>query len=74
MMVFKLMESASTTWRLLNGSPLLAKVIGGVRFVDGVEQAEAARFNRHPQHLTIAPPWTSVRLFFVFKHAVGETL
>ena len=41
-MVFKLMESASTTWRLLNGSPLLAKVIAGVRFVDGAEQAEAA--------------------------------
>jgi putative transposase len=41
-MVFKLMESASTTWRLLNGSPLLAKVIAGVRFVDGVEQTNAA--------------------------------
>jgi putative transposase len=41
-MVFKLMESASKKWRLLNGSPLLAKVITGVRFVDGVEQTEAA--------------------------------
>ena len=41
-MVFKLMESASTTWRLLNGSPLLAKGIAGVRFIDGVEQADAA--------------------------------
>jgi transposase-like protein len=41
-MVFKLMESASKKWRLLNGSPLLAKVIAGVRFVDGVEQTEAA--------------------------------
>ena len=29
-------------WRLLNGSPLLAKVIAGVRFVDGVEQTNAA--------------------------------
>jgi len=27
---------------LLNGSPLLSKVIAGVRFVDGVEQTEAA--------------------------------
>jgi hypothetical protein len=35
------MESASKRWRLLNGSPLLSKVIAGVRFVDGVEQAEA---------------------------------
>jgi putative transposase len=41
-MVFKLMESASKQWRLLNGSPLLAKVIAGVRFVDGVEQTNAA--------------------------------
>jgi putative transposase len=41
-MVFKLMEVASKTWRLLNGSPLLSKVIAGVRFVDGVEQTNAA--------------------------------
>jgi putative transposase len=41
-MVFKLMESASKKWRQLNGSPLLAKVIAGVRFVDGVEQTNAA--------------------------------
>jgi transposase-like protein len=41
-MVFKLMESASKKWRLLNGSPLLSKVIAGVRFVDGVEQTTAA--------------------------------
>jgi hypothetical protein len=41
-MVFKLMEVASKSWRLLNGSPLLAKVIAGARFVDGVEQTEAA--------------------------------
>jgi putative transposase len=41
-MVFKLMESAAKKWRLLNGSPLLAKVIAGARFVDGVEQTNAA--------------------------------
>jgi len=41
-MVFKLMEAASKKWRLLNGSPLLTKVIAGVRFVDGVEQTNAA--------------------------------
>jgi putative transposase len=41
-MVFKLMEVASESWRLLNGSPLLSKVIAGVRFVDGVEQTNAA--------------------------------
>jgi transposase-like protein len=41
-MVFKLMGSAAKKWRLLNGSPLLAKVSAGVRFVDGVEQTNAA--------------------------------
>lgn len=41
-MVFKLMESAAKKWRLLIGSPLLMKVIGEVRFVDGVEQTNAA--------------------------------
>jgi putative transposase len=41
-MVFKLMESASKKWRQLNGSPLLTKVIAGVRFADGVEQTNAA--------------------------------
>ena len=41
-MVFKLMEGAAKSWRLLNGSLLLPKVIAGVRFVDGVEQTEAA--------------------------------
>jgi putative transposase len=41
-MVFKLMEVASQSWRLLNGSPLLSKVIAGVQFVDGVEQTNAA--------------------------------
>jgi putative transposase len=41
-MVFKLMESAAKKWRVLNGSPLLSKVIAGVRFVDGVEQTDAA--------------------------------
>jgi putative transposase len=41
-MVFKLMESASRRWRALNGSPLLAEVIKGVVFVDGVKQEDAA--------------------------------
>lgn len=41
-MVFKLMESASRRWRALNGSSLLAAVIQGVVFVDGVKQEGAA--------------------------------
>jgi len=41
-MVFKLMESAARRWRVLNGSPLLAEVIQGVVFVNGVKQEDAA--------------------------------
>jgi len=40
-MVFKLMESASKTWRALNGSTLAADVIAGVQFADGVKKAAA---------------------------------
>jgi putative transposase len=41
-MVFKLMESASTSWRALNGSERLKEVISGVTFVDGVKKPAAA--------------------------------
>ncbi len=41
-MVFKLMESASKRWRGLNGSSLLADVIKGAAFVDGIKQEDAA--------------------------------
>lgn len=40
-MVFKLMESASKHWRALNGSTLVAEVIAGVPFADGVKKAAA---------------------------------
>jgi putative transposase len=41
-MVFKLMESASRSWRSLNGSPLLAEVVKGTVFIDGVREKPAA--------------------------------
>ena len=41
-MVFKLMESASRSWRSLNGSARLPAVISGVKFVDGIEVKDAA--------------------------------
>jgi transposase-like protein len=41
-MVYKLMESASKSWRSLNGSPLLKEVIAGITFVDGVKKPDAA--------------------------------
>jgi putative transposase len=41
-MVFKLMESAAKRWRALNSSALLADVIKGVAFVDGVRKEDAA--------------------------------
>jgi transposase-like protein len=40
-MVFKLMQSASKRWRALNGSELLAEVIAGVKFVDGITENAA---------------------------------
>ena len=40
-MVFKLMESAAKGWRALNGAPLLADVIAGVVFKDGVKEDAA---------------------------------
>jgi len=40
-MVFKLMENASKTWRALNGSTLVADVIAGVEFADGVKKTAA---------------------------------
>ena len=41
-MVYKLMESASKSWRALNGTALLKEVIAGVTFVDGVKKTDAA--------------------------------
>jgi len=41
-MVYKLMESASKSWRSLNGSELLKEVIAGVTFEDGVKKSHAA--------------------------------
>ena len=54
-MVFKLMESASRSWRLLNKSSHLQAVISGAKFVDGIEVQNAALLKPHPQQLTIAP-------------------
>jgi transposase-like protein len=41
-MVFKLMESASKGWRSLNGSPLLAELVRGTKFIDGIREKPAA--------------------------------
>src|SRR5262245_43297846 len=41
-MVFKLMQSASRRWPALNGSGLLADVVKGTVFVDGVKKEDAA--------------------------------
>jgi len=39
-MVFKLHNAASKTWRRLDGTNQLQKVIGDVRFQDGIEVLE----------------------------------
>ncbi len=40
-MVWKLVESASKRWRVLNASQIIPDVIEGVRFVDGVKELAA---------------------------------
>ena len=42
LMVFKLIIAASKTWRRLQGQNQLPKVIGGVKFQDGIEVIEAS--------------------------------
>jgi len=36
-MVYKLMQSASRKWRLLNGTHVLVEVLRGTIFIDGIE-------------------------------------
>ena len=40
-MIFTLVRAASKKWRKLNGTNQLPRVIEGVRFNDGVAQADA---------------------------------
>ena len=40
-MVFKLMEAAQRSWRRLDGTNFLPKVIYGVKFKDGIEEQAA---------------------------------
>jgi putative transposase len=41
-MVFKLIVAASKTWRRLNGKNQWPKIIGGVRFQDGIDVIEVS--------------------------------
>ncbi|CCG08339.1 Transposase [Pararhodospirillum photometricum DSM 122] len=41
LMVFKLIMAAAKTWRRLKGENQLPKLISGVKFIDGVQSAEA---------------------------------
>jgi transposase-like protein len=41
-MVYKLMECASKTWRLLNGSQLILAVIQDIPFIDGIQSQHVA--------------------------------
>jgi putative transposase len=40
-MVFQLLRSAAKKWRILGGAKLLAEVVRGVKFVDGIQQEDA---------------------------------
>ena len=41
-MVYKLMQSASKNWRVLNGSQVLVDVLQGITFIDGIRTSKAA--------------------------------
>ena len=41
-MVYKLMQSASKKWRLLNGSQILVEVLKGTVFIDGIMVPQVA--------------------------------
>jgi transposase-like protein len=41
-MVYKLMQSASKNWRLLNGSQVLVEVLNGIIFIDGIMAPQVA--------------------------------
>ena len=41
-MVFKLIESAEKHWRRLNGCDLIADILSGVKFTDGIKTTEVA--------------------------------
>ncbi len=41
LMVFKLVQAASKTWRRLNGRNQLPKIIEGIKFTDGVAIVDA---------------------------------
>ena len=62
-MVFKLLNAASKTWRRLKGTNQLPKVIGGVRFQDGIEVIEVparrliASSPKIPHSSVIGPPY-----------------
>ena len=42
-MVFTLVRAASKKWRKLNGTNQLPRVIEGVKFTDGVAEADATQ-------------------------------
>ena len=50
-MVFKLLEAAQRSWRRLDGTSFLPKVIYGVKFKDGIEVQDASS---HPQAKNVA--------------------
>ena len=54
-MVFKLIMAASKTWRRLKGRNQLPKLIGGVKFKDGIEAAAETKIRRLIRSVTHFP-------------------
>lgn len=72
--MFKLATSAEESFRKLKGFAYLAKVIAGVRFVDGVEQIAEERGPNHPPPLVLMPAGAEGLLDMAGQaHAGGHT-
>ena len=56
-MVFKLAQAAQNSWRRLDGHNLLPKLIGGVKFIDGIEAVR-----QQPQAAALTQTVTKIRL------------
>jgi hypothetical protein len=68
-MVFKLMQSASKKWRLLNGYQLLPEVVAGVPFIADSNPIRRLTW-AHPQDLTVTiAAATNVGLWLVTRVA-----
>lgn len=72
-MVFKLVKTAEQNWRTSKGHALLAQVVQGVQFKDGLQEDSKDRrlMLAHTQHLQKTPTLSSVGIFGIVTEHVS---